>query len=311
MSGITKFFNKVGNWLSYRFAFLDDPEVKEHARLQAEQDRLDKEQAEQDAADKQEAQAQDAEVTDKAKKVANVAKKSKFTSFEGNSSSVSKIILKIFWYLIPIFIILYAGSITSNWLIGYSAAMRFFAFSMLLFLYYKVPLATTAFSVLYILKFIFYNQLIMKEIAPYYSWLPLLEYEDSQWKRFVPFFWKSTPLSKLKQKVVHELYKNAFEINMNTGTVPPKPYEDALAVCVEVGRLFGKQGFSRTVAAVKCAEIQLNSIEANSKGLSPGELEKRVDPIMKAAKPATGGAPTGPTGPTGLTGSTGPTRATA
>lgn len=302
MSGITKFFNKVGNWLSYRFAFLDDPEVKEHARQQAEQERLEKQQAEQDAIDINEARDQDAAVTDKAISVANVAKKSKFSSVQENSSSISKIILTIFWYLIPIFIILYAGSITSNWLIGYSAAMRFFAFSMLVFLYMKVPLATAVFSVIYILKFIFYNQLIMKEIAPYYSWLPLLEYEESQWKRFVPFFWKSTPLSKLKQKVVHELYQNAFEINMNTGTVPPKPYEDALAVCVEVGRLFGKQGFSRTVAAIKCAEIQLNSIEANSKGLPPGELEKRVEPMMKAAapKPAPAVAPTvaAPTVPT-------------
>jgi hypothetical protein len=295
MSGITKFFTKVGNWISYRFSFLDDPEVIEHAKRQAEQERIEREMAKAAAEAKAASEQAVTEVKDKAKKVANIAKKSTFSSVQGNFSNVSTIILKIFWYLIPIFIILYAGSITSNWLIGYSAAMRLFAFSMLVFLYVKVPLATTAFSILYILKFIFYNQLFMKEIAPYYSWLPLLEYHDSQWKRYVPFFWKSTPLSKLKQKVVRELYENAFVINMNTGTVPPKPYEDALAVCIEVGRLFGKQGFSRTVAAIKCAEVQLTSIEANAAGLPHGELERRVEPMMKAE--AAAHAPTAQTAP--------------
>ena len=301
MSGITKLFNKVGNWLSYRFAFLDDPEVKEHAREQAIQDKLDKEMEQAAVEAKQDNDKQSAEVDDKAKKVTILAKKSKFSGVFGNAGLISKIILKIFWYLTPFFIILYAGSITSNWLIGYSAPMRFFAFTILIFVYMKMPLATVIGCILYIIKFIFYNQLYMKEIAPYYSWLPLAEYDGESWKRFVPLFWKSTSLSKLKQAVVKEKYKNAFEINMNTGSIPPKPYEDALATCIEVGRLFGKQGFSRTLAAIKSAEIQLNSIEQRSHGYSHDELKNHVDPIMQATKvsPATGPVATGPvaTGP--------------
>ena len=284
MSSVVDFLTKVGNWISFKMSFLEDAEVREYTRAEALRLELKKKQEEQDAADAAAAKEQATELDDKAKGVRNIAKKSNFKSAYENSARISSMILSIFWYLAPYFIVLYAGSITSNWLIGYSAPMRFFAFSFLVLLYLKVPLFTVTFSILYIIKFILYNQLIMKEIAPYYSWLPLLEYHDSQWKRFVPFFWKSTPLSKLKQKVVHEQYKNAFEINMNTGTIPPKPYEDALAVCIEVGRLFGKQGFSRTVAAIKSAEIQLESLEANNQGYSKDELHGYVDPIMQASK---------------------------
>ena len=284
MSSVVDFLTKVGNWISFKMSFLEDAEVREYTRAEALRLELKKKQEEQDAADAAAAKEQATELDDKAKGVRNIAKKSNFKSAYENSARISSMILSIFWYLAPYFIVLYAGSITSNWLIGYSAPMRFFAFFFLVLLYLKVPLFTVTFSILYIIKFILYNQLIMKEIAPYYSWLPLLEYHDSQWKRFVPFFWKSTPLSKLKQKVVNEQYKNAFEINMNTGTIPPKPYEDALAVCIEVGRLFGKQGFSRTVAAIKSAEIQLESLEANNQGYSKDELHGHVDPIMQASK---------------------------
>lgn len=291
MSSVVNFFTKVGNWISYKFSFLEDAEVREYTRAEALRTELERKQAEQDAEDAAAAKKQATAVDDKAKKVKNIAKKSSFKGGYENSARISSIILSIFWYLTPYFVVLYAGSITSNWLIGYSAPMRFFAFSFLVLLYLKVPLFTVTFSILYIIKFILYNQLIMKEIAPYYSWLPLLEYHDSQWKRFVPFFWKSTPLSKLKQKVVHEQYKNAFEINMNTGTIPPKPYEDALAACIEIGRLFGKQGFSRTVAAIKSAEIQLESLEANNQGYSEDELHSHVDPIMQASKVSAAQAP--------------------
>jgi hypothetical protein len=288
MSSVVNFFTKVGNWISFKLSFLEDAEVREYTRAEAVRLELERQQAEADAEAAAAAKEQATAVDDKAKGVSNKAKKSVFKGAYENSARISSMILAIFWYLAPYFIVLYAGSITSNWLIGYSAPMRFFAFSFLVLLYLKVPLATVAFSILYIIKFIFYNQLIMKEIAPYYSWLPLVEYDDSEWKRFIPFFWKSTPLSRLKQKVVHEQYKNAFEINMNTGTIPPKPYEDALAVCIEVGRLFGKQGFSRTVAAIKSAEIQLDSLRDHNQGYSKDELQSHVDPIMQASKvPAT------------------------